>query len=268
MRAYLEKPRTTVGWKGLVNDPDLDGSCNVEKGIRISRQLYADLTHLGIPIASELLDLSSPAYLGDFISVGAIGARTTESQPHRELASSMPFPVGFKNSTDGSVSTAINSLLSAGRAHTFFGATDNHTCRVISSSGNKDCFLVLRGGSSGPNYHLHDVEAAQRQLSLSHCLNGIMIDCSHGNSKKDFRRQPAVVDEVCSQVASGLHLVIGVMIESNLYSGKQSIPKEGHAGLQRGVSITDGCIGLDETVGALERLAAAIRCRRHMFSSA
>ncbi|GIC94405.1 3-deoxy-7-phosphoheptulonate synthase [Aspergillus udagawae] len=262
MRAYLEKPRTTVGWKGLLNDPDLDGSCNMEKGIHISRQLYADLTHLGVPIASELLDLSSPAYLSDFISVGAIGARTTESQPHRELASAMPFPVGFKNSTDGSVTQAINSLISAGTGHTFCGPTDNSTSRIISSSGNADCFLILRGGSSGPNYHLQDVQQAQRQLSQSQCPNGIMIDCSHGNSNKDFRRQPIVVDEVCNQVASGEHSVIGVMIESNLYGGKQNIPPEGRAGLQKGVSITDGCIGLEDTVGCLERLAAAVRRRR------
>ncbi|KAI8933936.1 hypothetical protein NX059_009629 [Plenodomus lindquistii] len=263
MRAYVEKPRTTVGWKGLLMDPDLDGSYNVEKGLRMSRQLYAALTRLGVPIASELLEPLSPAYLGDFVSVGAIGARTTESQPHRQLASSMPFPVGFKNGTDGGISAAINSLNSAATPHTFpGGVTDAGLAAVVRSSGNPNCFVVLRGGTSGPNYETGHIVATQAMLTKSGHRTGIVVDCSHGNSNKNYRLQTLAVRNISGQLQAGQRSIVGVMIESNLNDGQQVVSKEGPIGLEKGVSITDGCIGWSATVECLEQLAEAVQKRR------
>ncbi|EEP75432.1 3-deoxy-7-phosphoheptulonate synthase [Uncinocarpus reesii 1704] len=269
MRAYLEKPRTTVGWKGLVNDPDIDGSCDLNHGLRVSRSLYSALTGVaGIPIAGEILETALPPYLAEFMSLGAIGARTTESQPHRQIASSMPFPIGFKNGTDGSLTEAINSITSAASSHSFAGGiADNGWTQIVRSSGNTDCFLILRGGSSGPNYHDKDVRVAQDLLSAQGHRTGIMIDCSHGNSEKNYKRQPLVARDVGAQLRAGQEAIIGVMIESNLHEGKQGIPNEGPEGLQRGVSVTDGCIGWNTTVDCLEQLAEAVQVRRAVTKS-
>ena len=262
MRAYLEKPRTTVGWKGLVNDPDMDESYNINKGLRVSRQLYADLTALGVPIASEMLDTISPQYLADFISLGAIGARTTESQLHRELASGLSFPVGYKNGTDGGVGVAVDAIRAAARGHHFLGVTKQVLAAVTKTAGNEHGFVILRGGKGGPNYSREHIEQTRLALREKGEPEILMVDCSHGNSQKNFRNQPLVVQDVAQQIARGETAVIGVMVESNLKEGSQTMPPEGVAGLQRGVSVTDACIGWDTTVQALETLAGAVRGRR------
>ncbi|KEZ40108.1 Phospho-2-dehydro-3-deoxyheptonate aldolase [Scedosporium apiospermum] len=262
MRAYLEKPRTTVGWKGLINDPDIDQTFKINKGLRVSRQLFKDLTASGMPIASEMLDTISPQFLADFISVGAIGARTTESQLHRELASGLSFPVGFKNGTDGNLGVAIDAIGAAAARHHFMGVTKQGLAAITRTKGNEHGFVILRGGNKGPNYDKESVQAAKAALIKKNQKTAIMIDCSHGNSNKDHRNQPKVASVVAEQLREGETSIIGVMIESNINEGNQKVPAEGPAALQKGVSITDACINWENTVTSLEELAEAVRARR------
>ncbi|KAL1994575.1 hypothetical protein VTN49DRAFT_2045 [Thermomyces lanuginosus] len=262
MRAYLEKPRTTVGWKGLINDPDIDESYNINKGLRISRKLYADLTGMGMPIASEMLDTISPQYLADLISVGAIGARTTESQLHRELASGLSFPIGYKNGTDGNLNVAIDAIGAAAHPHHFLGVTKEGLAAITKTSGNEHGFVILRGGNKGTNYDRESIKAAREALRARGQREILMVDCSHGNSRKDHRNQPKVAAEVADQLREGQDAIIGVMIESNIHEGNQKVPPEGPSGLKKGVSITDACISWETTVEVLENLADAVRARR------
>ncbi|KAI0155109.1 hypothetical protein GGR57DRAFT_511540 [Xylariaceae sp. FL1272] len=268
MRAYLEKPRTTVGWKGLINDPDIDDTFKINKGLRISRQLFSDLTNAGMPIASEMLDTISPQFLADFISVGAIGARTTESQLHRELASGLSYPIGFKNGTDGSLGVAIDAIGSAAAKHHFMGVTKQGLAAITRTTGNPHGFVILRGGTKGTNYDKESIAAAKETLTKKGQKQAIMVDCSHGNSNKDHRNQPKVAKVVGDQLREGEKSIIGVMIESNINEGNQKVPSEGPAGLKKGVSITDACINWDSTVEVLEDLAAAVRARREKNGSA
>jgi len=262
MRAYLEKPRTTVGWKGLINDPDIDESYKINKGLRISRQLFCDLTSSGMPIASEMLDTISPQFLADLISLGAIGARTTESQLHRELASGLSFPVGFKNGTDGSLTVAIDAIGAAASKHHFMGVTKQGLAAITRTSGNEHGFVILRGGTSGTNFDSESVKLTKETLAKKGQKQAIMIDCSHGNSNKDHRNQPKVAEVIGEQLRAGERSIIGVMIESNINEGNQKVPAEGPSGLKRGVSITDACINWEKTVEVLEDLAEAVRERR------
>ncbi|EGS19999.1 uncharacterized protein CTHT_0044960 [Thermochaetoides thermophila DSM 1495] len=264
MRAYLEKPRTTVGWKGLINDPDIDQTFKINKGLRVSRQLFRDLTLTGMPIASEMLDTISPQFLADFISVGAIGARTTESQLHRELASGLSFPVGFKNGTDGNLNVAIDAIGAAAAQHHFMGVTKQGLAAITRTSGNEHGFLILRGGTKGPNYSKEHIKEAKETLIKKGQKLAIMVDCSHGNSNKDHRNQPKVAKAIADQLREGETAIIGVMIESNLCEGNQKVPPEGPSCLKKGVSITDACIGWETTVEVLEELAAAVRERRQV----
>ncbi|KAI0077677.1 3-deoxy-7-phosphoheptulonate synthase [Panus rudis PR-1116 ss-1] len=256
MRAYLYKPRTTVGWKGLINDPDLDGSFQINKGLRLARQLLCDLTDLGVPVGSELLDTISPQYIADLISWGAIGARTTESQLHRELASGVSFPIGFKNGTDGSVTVAIDAMRSASNPHAFMGVTEQGIAAIVKTRGNKDVHVILRGGTKGPNYDEESVKKAAEQIEKARpgSWPSVMIDCSHGNSQKNHRNQPKVISEICSQLRAGNRNITGVMIESHIHEGRQDVPPEGPQGLKWGVSITDACVDWDSTVQMLDEL--------------
>lgn len=262
MRAYLEKPRTTVGWKGLINDPDIDESFKINKGLRISRQLFCDLTSAGMPIATEMLDTISPQFLADLISLGAIGARTTESQLHRELASGLSFPVGFKNGTDGSLSVAIDAIGSAASRHHFMGVTKHGGAAITRTAGNEHGFIILRGGTKGTNFDAESVKSVKDSLAKKSQKQAIMIDCSHGNSNKDHRNQPKVAKVVGDQLRAGETSIIGVMIESHINEGNQKVPPEGPSGLKKGVSITDACINWDTTVETLEQLAESVRERR------
>ncbi|OJJ81143.1 3-deoxy-7-phosphoheptulonate synthase [Aspergillus glaucus CBS 516.65] len=267
MRAYLEKPRTTVGWKGLINDPDLDESYNINKGLRVSRKLYADLTSTGMPIASEMLDTISPQYLADLISLGAIGARTTESQLHRELASGLSFPIGYKNGTDGNLTVAIDAIGAAAHPHRFLGVTKQGLAAITKTSGNEHGFVILRGGSKGTNYDRANIKAAREALRAKNQREVVMVDCSHGNSNKNHRNQPLVAQELAEQMREGEDAIIGVMIESNINEGNQKMPAEGPSGLKQGVSITDACISWEHTVETLENLAEAVRARRAVKAS-
>ena len=262
MRAYLEKPRTTVGWKGLINDPDIDESFHINKGLRVSRKLFTDLTSSGMPIASEMLDTISPQFLADLISLGAIGARTTESQLHRELASGLSFPMGFKNGTDGSLGVAVDAIGSAAAKHHFMGVTKQGLAAITRTTGNQDCFVILRGGTKGTNFDKESVKAARESLKAKKQEEVIMIDCSHGNSQKNHKNQPKVAKTIGDQLREGEDAIIGVMIESNINEGSQKVPAEGPSGLKKGVSITDACIDWQTTVEVLEDLAGAVRQRR------
>lgn len=262
MRAYLEKPRTTVGWKGLINDPDIDDSFQINKGLRVSRKLFVDLTEAGMPIASEMLDTISPQFLADCISVGAIGARTTESQLHRELASGLSFPVGFKNGTDGNLGVAIDAIGAASSKHHFMGVTKQGLAAITRTKGNEHGFVILRGGTKGPNYDKESVQEAKKTLQAKGQKLAIMIDCSHGNSQKNHNNQPKVSAVVGEQLREGEKAIVGVMIESNINEGNQKVPAEGPSALKRGVSITDACINWETTVTVLEDLAEAVRARR------
>lgn len=263
MRAYLEKPRTTVGWKGLINDPDVNNTFNINKGLQSARQLFVNLTNTGVPIGSEMLDTISPQYLADLLSFGAIGARTTESQLHRELASGLSFPIGFKNGTDGTLGVAVDACQAASHSHHFMGVTKHGVAAITTTKGNEHCFVILRGGKKGTNYDAKSVAEAKKQLPEG--ANGLMIDYSHGNSNKDFRNQPKVNDAVCEQIANGEKAIVGVMIESNINEGNQCIPPEGKAGLKYGVSITDACISWETTEDVLRKLATAVRQRREHY---
>ncbi|KAG9307883.1 3-deoxy-7-phosphoheptulonate synthase [Chiua virens] len=260
MRAYL----TTVGWKGLINDPDIDGSFQINKGLRVARKLLCDLTDLGVPVGSELLDTISPQYIADLISWGAIGARTTESQLHRELASGVSFPIGFKNGTDGSVTVAIDAMRSSSNPHAFMGVTENGIAAIVKTRGNQDVHVILRGGTKGPNFASEHVTAAAKAIEKARPKNhpSIMIDCSHGNSQKNHNNQPKVVDDICSQLVAGDTNITGVMIESNINSGRQDVPAEGPSALKYGVSITDACVDWEATITMLDKLNEAVGKRR------
>ncbi|CAO3675934.1 3-deoxy-7-phosphoheptulonate synthase [Rhizopus azygosporus] len=262
MRAYFEKPRTTVGWKGLINDPDIDGSFNINKGLRIGRGLLTKLTDMGMPVSVELLDTISPQYMADLISWGAIGARTTESQLHRELASGVSFPVGFKNGTDGNLRIAIDGIGAAAAPHHFLGINNLGTICITHTTGNPSCHVILRGGNKGPNYESVYVKEAKEMLQKAGLPAAIMIDCSHGNSNKDHRNQPKVAQVIADQIAQGEDALVGVMIESHLREGRQNVPEEGPCALEYGVSITDGCINWQDTEAVLHNLAQAVQARR------
>lgn len=270
MRAYLEKPRTTVGWKGLINDPDIDGSFQINKGLRIARKLFVDLTER-LPIAGEMLDTISPQFLSDLFSVGAIGARTTESQLHRELASGLSFPVGFKNGTDGTLGVSIDAMRAASHPHHFLSVTKPGIVAIVGTDGNQDCFVILRGGKKGTNFDAKSVQETKEELLKAKIVSDekpgprIMVDCSHGNSSKNHRNQPLVAADVAQQIAGGEDGICGLMIESNLVEGRQDVPpaeKGGKDALKYGCSITDACIGFDDTISVLQNLADAVKTRR------
>jgi 3-deoxy-7-phosphoheptulonate synthase len=261
MRVYFEKPRTTVGWKGLINDPALDDSFDINRGLRVARGLLLDLANMGIPSGTEFLDTISPQYIADLIAWGAIGARTTESQIHRELASGLSMPVGFKNGTGGSIQIALDAIQSSSRPHHFLSVTKQGVSAIVSTAGNDSCHLILRGGKSGPNYEKPEIEAAAAMLREQNLPASVMVDCSHGNSLKDYRNQPLVARNLANQIAAGSKEITSVMIESNLVEGNQKLAKD-LSTLTRGQSVTDACIGWDDTVETLEFLAAAVRKRR------
>ncbi len=263
MRVYFEKPRTTVGWKGLINDPYLDESFRIHEGLRIARQLLVDINRLGMPAGSEFLDVISPQYIGDLIAWGAIGARTTESQVHRELASGLSAPIGFKNGTDGNVKIAIDAILAAQRPHHFLSVHKNGQVAIVETRGNNDCHLILRGGRE-PNYDASQVAAACREIEAAKLPCRLMIDCSHANSSKEYGRQVEVAADVARQLADGTRCIVGAMIESHLHAGSQKFTagKDDPAALKYGISITDACLGWDESVQALQRLADGVAARR------
>lgn len=263
MRVYFEKPRTTVGWKGLINDPDLDGSFNINQGLRTARQLLLEVNELGIPAGCEYLDMITPQYIADLVSWGAIGARTTESQVHRELASGLSCPVGFKNGTGGSTRIAIDAIKAASQPHHFLSVTKGGHSAIVSTKGNEDCHIILRGGKA-PNHDPQSVDQTGKDLEASGLLPRIMIDASHANSNKDYRRQPIVIDEICAQIEAGDERIFGVMVESHLVAGRQDLV-EGQP-LTYGQSITDGCIGWEDSEKVLQRLAEAVRVRRQKRS--
>jgi 3-deoxy-7-phosphoheptulonate synthase len=260
MRVYFEKPRTTVGWKGLINDPRLDGSFAINEGLRLGRRFLLDLAEMGMPAGSEFLDPISPQFISDLVSWGAIGARTTESQVHRELASGLSMPVGFKNSTGGGVQVAIDAVRSAAHPHSFAGVTEQGLCAIVETVGNADCHVILRGGHTGPNYDAPHVQKVVEALRAAGLPARIMIDTSHGNSSKDYRRQPLVARAIAEQVAAGETAIFGVMMESFLVEGRQEL----RAGVtpRYGQSITDACLGWDMTFPVLQELAEAVRARR------
>ena len=259
MRAYFEKPRTTVGWKGLINDPHLDGGFQINEGLRMARRVLLDVTALGLPTACEFLDVTTPQYIADLVAWGAIGARTTESQIHRELASGLSCPVGFKNGTNGDVKIAVDAVLAASHSHHFLAVSKEGRAAIAATTGNDDAHIVLRGGKT-PNYDAASIAAAVAALDKAGLPPRLMVDASHANSGKDPNNQPAVVADLCTQVAGGEGHIMGVMIESNLVAGRQDLVLG--RPLTYGQSITDGCIGWEASVRLLEDLAAAVRPRR------
>ena len=261
MRVYFEKPRTTVGWKGLINDPHLDGSYDINTGLRLSRGLLLDLARDGMPTATELLDPVVPQYIADLISWTAIGARTTESQTHREMASGLSMPIGYKNSTDGSATIAINAMQAASKPHHFLGINQGGQASIVSTTGNPYGHLVLRGGNRGTNYHPEAIASAAAELSKAGLPDRLMVDCSHGNSNKDYRRQSDVLQAVADQVRQGSNHVMGVMLESHLVEGNQKLSADRSA-MTYGQSVTDACISFDTTADLLDQLAAAVAASR------
>ncbi|MEO7035520.1 MAG: 3-deoxy-7-phosphoheptulonate synthase [Polyangiaceae bacterium] len=260
MRTYFEKPRTTVGWKGLINDPKLDGSFSINQGLRVARKFLVDVVQLGVPTATEFLDPISPQFIADLVSWGAIGARTTESQVHRELASGLSMPVGYKNGTSGDVQIAVDAVRSSAAPHRFLSVTKQGLAAIVATRGNEHCHVILRGGKNGPNYSAEAIADAGASLSKAGLRPALMVDCSHANSQKDHKNQLKVAESLAAQVASGSQAIFGVMIESNLVEGRQDVVA-GKA-LVHGQSITDACLGFAETRPALEQLAAAVRARR------
>jgi len=256
MRVYFEKPRTTVGWKGLINDPNLDNSFNINHGLKVARRLLLDIAELGIPTGCEFLDTITPQFIADLVSWGAIGARTTESQIHRELASGLSMPVGFKNGTDGSIQIAVDAIGAASHPHHFLSVTKQGISAIVTTRGNKECHLILRGSNKGPNYDADSLKEAADLLQKSGLPQRIMVDCSHGNSSKDYKRQPLVVDALAEQISKGSETICAVMIESNLFEGNQKMPEA------YGVSITDACISWETSVDTMETLATAVKQRR------
>jgi len=261
MRVYLEKPRSSVGWKGLISDPHLDGSCDVAFGIALGREIMLGIAERGLPVATELLDGNLTPYFSDLISWAAIGARTTESQPHRELASSLPFSVGFKNGTDGRIDGALGGIVSAAQAHRRLAPDGHGRMMLWQSAGNPNCHVTLRGGESGPNYDAASVAAASAAAARAGRARRVLIDASHGNSRKDHLNQPLVTADVAARVAGGEADVLGLMIESHLVAGRQALVL-GSAGLRYGQSITDACVDFERTEHMLEELAGAVRQRR------
>ncbi|HBR1427271.1 TPA: 3-deoxy-7-phosphoheptulonate synthase AroF [Klebsiella quasipneumoniae subsp. similipneumoniae] len=257
MRVYFEKPRTTVGWKGLINDPHMDGSFDVEGGLKIARRLLVELVNMGLPLATEALDPNCPQYLGDLFSWSAIGARTTESQTHREMASGLSMPVGFKNGTDGSLATAINAMRAAAMPHRFVGINQAGQVCLLQTQGNPNGHVILRGGKA-PNYGPDDVAKCEKEMALAGLKPSLMVDCSHGNSNKDFRRQPAVAESVVAQIKDGNRSIIGLMIESNIHEGNQSSEQPREA-MKYGVSVTDACISWETTDALLRELDKDLR---------
>ncbi|PAZ05594.1 MAG: 3-deoxy-7-phosphoheptulonate synthase [Verrucomicrobiia bacterium AMD-G2] len=261
MRVYFEKPRTTVGWKGLINDPHLDDSFDINHGLRVARGLLLELANRGVPAATEFLDTISPQYIADLITYGAIGARTTESQIHRELASGLSMPVGFKNGTGGSIQLALDAIQSSSRPHHFLSVTKQGVSAIVSTKGNDACHVILRGGSKGPNYDEASVKDVEKSLNEQKLPPYIMVDCSHGNSMKDFRNQPMVVNALAKQIESGSRCVAACMIESNLIEGAQKLVPD-LSKMTYGQSVTDQCINWSDSVDVLNRLASAVRTRR------
>jgi len=259
MRVYFEKPRTTVGWKGLINDPDLDGSFNINRGLRVARQLLSDINDLGLPAGCEFLDIITPQYIGDLVAWGAIGARTTESQVHREMTSGLSCPVGFKNGTDGNVKIAIDAVQAASFPHHFLAVTKQGHSAIATTSGNGDCHVILRGGKE-PNYDAASIDALSKQLEAAKLPARVMIDVSHGNSSKKPENQPLVIADIARRIEAGERRISGVMVESHLKAGRQDLV----AGKtpEYGQSITDGCIDWQSSVAVLEQLASAVRARR------
>jgi 3-deoxy-7-phosphoheptulonate synthase len=264
MRVYFEKPRTTVGWKGLINDPYLDGSYRIHEGLRIARQLLVEINREGVPAAGEFLDTISPQYIGDLIAWGAIGARTTESQVHRELASGLSAPIGFKNGTDGNVKIAIDAIQAAARPHHFLSVHKSGQVAIVETKGNRDCHVILRGGRT-PNYDAASVAAACAEIEAAKLDCKLMIDFSHANSSKQHQRQVEVAHDVGAQMAAGSRCITGVMVESHLQAGAQKFSpgKDDPAALQYGQSITDACIGWDDSLTVLQTLSDAVRARRN-----
>ena len=263
MRVYFEKPRTTVGWKGLINDPYLDESYRIDEGLRIARQLLIEINRMGLPAGSEFLDVISPQYIGDLISWGAIGARTTESQVHRELASGLSAPIGFKNGTDGNLKIAIDAIQAAARPHHFLSVHKNGQVAIVRTKGNKDCHVILRGGKH-TNYDAASVAAACKELEAAKLHPSLMVDCSHANSAKQHERQIEVARDIAGQLAAGSRQIFGVMVESHLQPGAQKFTagKDDVAALEYGKSITDACLGWADSVGVLDMLAQGVRARR------
>lgn len=259
MRVYFEKPRTTVGWKGLINDPDLNNSFQISKGLYLARKLLSDLADMGLPSGTEYLDLISPQYSADLVSWGAIGARTTESQTHRELTSGLSCPVGFKNATDGDIQVAVDAIRSASQPHHFLSVTKQGHSAIFETTGNEDCHIILRGGKH-PNYDMFSVQDAEAMLTKAGLPALVMIDASHANSRKVPARQVDVTRDIATQVSRGNHSIFGLMLESNLVEGRQDVV-EGEL-LTFGQSITDPCMGWDDTLPLLQELAAAVRLRR------
>ena len=261
MRVYFEKPRTTVGWKGLINDPGLDGSFRIDRGLRVARRLLCDINALGVPAGCEFLDIISPQYLADLVTWGAIGARTTESQVHREMTSGLSCPVGFKNGTDGNVRIAVDAVQAAAHPHHFLAVTKQGQAAIAATRGNRDCHVILRGGKT-PNYDAASVEMACGAIARAGLPPRVMIDASHANSGKNPENQPHVIADIAAQIEAGERRIVGAMVESHLVAGRQDLV-QGQP-LVYGQSITDGCIGWDDSVRVLERLAAAVRCRREL----
>jgi 3-deoxy-7-phosphoheptulonate synthase len=263
MRVYFEKPRTTVGWKGLINDPYLDESYRIDEGLRIARQLLIEINRLGLPAGSEFLDVISPQYIGDLISWGAIGARTTESQVHRELASGLSAPIGFKNGTDGNIKIATDAIQAAARPHHFLSVHKNGQVAIVQTNGNRDCHVILRGGKA-PNYDAPSVGAACKELEASKLPGTLMVDCSHANSSKQHEKQVEVARDIAAQLAAGSRCIFGVMVESHLLPGAQKFTpgKDEAKDLEYGKSITDACIGWGDSLEVLDTLSAGVRNRR------
>ena len=263
MRTYFEKPRTVVGWKGLINDPYIDGTFRINDGLRIARKLLCDISDAGVPAATEFLDPATPQFLADLVSYGAIGARTTESQIHRELASGLSMPIGFKNGTDGTIQVAIDAVRSAHHSHWFPSVTKDGVVAIFETEGNRDSHIILRGGSrTGPNYGEEYIRECEEKLTAAKLPASVVIDCSHGNSRKDYSRQPAVAAEIAAQISAGQGVITGVMLESNLVEGRQDYRCEEKGSCVYGQSITDACISLEQTKDVLEVLAQAVRSRR------
>lgn len=263
MRTYFEKPRTVVGWKGLINDPFIDGTFRINDGLRIARKLLCDISDMGVPAATEFLDPITPQFLADLVSYGAIGARTTESQIHRELASGLSMPIGFKNGTDGTIQVAIDAVRSSHHSHWFPSVTKDGVVAIFETQGNRDSHIILRGGSrTGPNYGEEYIRECVEKLTAAGLPAAVVVDCSHGNSKKDYSRQPIVAGELSAQISSGQRAIVGVMIESNLVEGRQDWRCDEKGSCVYGQSITDACISVEQTKSVLETLSAAVLARR------
>lgn len=259
MRVYFEKPRTTVGWKGLIMDPQLNGTCDIPEGLHLARKFLSQVTELGLAAATEFVDPITPQYISDFVSWAAIGARTTESQTHRQMASGLSMPVGFKNSTEGNLTPAVNAILAATQSQTFLGISQEGAASAVSTMGNPDCHLILRGGLKGPNYSKEHVSAAIETLKKKEISDAIMVDCSHDNSSKDIKKYGVVLRDVLSQIEQGNDSLVAVMIESNLFEGAQKLTHKTE--LEYGKSITDPCIGWEETEELLTECYSRLKCR-------